>query len=86
MQFIDSSIIGTHRHAAAGKKGGPDNGVGRSRGGLSNKIHAVVDGLPVKLLLTAGQASDKATAPALIDALPAAKAFVADRRYDAISF
>jgi transposase len=41
--------------------------------------------LPVKLLLTAGQASDKATAPALVEALPAATAFVADRGYDAMS-
>ncbi len=40
-------------------------------------------GLPVKLLLTPGQASDKATAPALVEALPAANAFVGDRGYDA---
>ncbi len=52
---------------------------------MSTKIHAVVDerGLPVKLLLTQGQASDKATAPALVEALPPAKAFVGDRGYDA---
>jgi transposase len=52
---------------------------------LSTKIHAVVDelGLPVKLMLTPGQASDKATAPALVTALPAASAFVGDRGYDA---
>jgi transposase len=51
---------------------------------LSTKIHAVVDerGLPVRLLLTAGQASDKATAPALIDGLPTARALVADRGYN----
>jgi transposase len=52
---------------------------------LSTKIHAVVDerGLPVKLVLTPGQASDKTTAPTLIEALPAAHAFVGDRGYDA---
>jgi transposase len=51
---------------------------------LSTKIHAVVDeyGLPVKLLLTQGQASDKATAPALLEGLPTAKAFIGDRGYD----
>ena len=34
--------------------------MGRSRGGLTNKIHAVVDtnGLPVRLGLTAGEAHD----------------------------
>ena len=56
----------------------------RQRGGLSTKIHAVVDeqGLPVRLLLSAGQASDKTVAPSLIEALPPAKAFIADRGYD----
>ena len=34
--------------------------MGRSRGGLTSKIHAVVDtnGLPVRLALTAGEAHD----------------------------
>jgi transposase len=39
-------------------------------------------GLPVKLLLTPGQASDKAAAPALLDGLPTASAVVGDRGYD----
>jgi transposase len=44
----------------------------------------VVDehGLPVKLLLTAGHASDKATAPALLEGLPTSQAVIADRGYD----
>jgi putative transposase len=38
----------------------PDHAVGRSRGGLSTKIHQLVDGngLPLVALLTAGQAGD----------------------------
>ena len=34
--------------------------MGRSRGGLTSKIHAVVDnkGLPLRLALTAGEAHD----------------------------
>jgi transposase len=50
---------------------------------LSTKIHAVVDqhGLPVKLLITPGQASDKAAAPILLDALPPGTV-VADRGRD----
>ena len=38
----------------------PDHAVGRSRGGLSTKIHQLVDGngLPLVVLLTAGQAGD----------------------------
>jgi hypothetical protein len=38
------------------KKGGEDHTIGRSRGGLSTKINAVVDenGLPVRIMLTPG--------------------------------
>lgn len=39
-------------------------------------------GLPVRLALTAGQASDKAAAPALLEQMPAATIVVADRGYD----
>ena len=38
--------------------------------------------MPVRLLLSPGQASDKTLAPALIETLPPAKAFIADRGYD----
>ena len=40
------------------------------------------DGLPVRLLLTGGQASDKTAVPELPAGLPAAQALVADRGYD----
>ena len=40
------------------------------------------DGLPVRLLITPGQASDKAAVPALLHDLPPAHALVADRGYD----
>lgn len=39
-------------------------------------------GLPVRFLLSPGQASDKAAAPALLDGLPASRALVGDRGYD----
>ena len=67
------------------KKGGSDHAIGRSRGGLTTKIHAVVDaqGLPVRLVISPGQASDKTIAPSLLANLPAAQALVADRGYDA---
>ncbi|MEW6124573.1 MAG: IS5 family transposase [Pseudomonadota bacterium] len=85
LHLIDSSIIRAHQHAAGGKKGGPDHAIGRSRGGLSTKINALVnqDGLPLRIVLSAGQASDKAAVAALIDGLPPAPALVADRGYDA---
>src|SRR5690606_35698219 len=42
-----------------GKKGDRDHCLSRSRGGLTTKIHAVVDaqGLPIRLSLTAGKAT-----------------------------
>src|SRR5690606_20439067 len=52
------------------KKGGPDHAIGRSRGGLSTKINALVDqdGLPLRIVLSAGQASDKAAVEARLTA------------------
>ena len=43
------------------KKGGPDNAIGRSRGGLSTKINAAVDeqGLPVRLSCRRGRPPTK---------------------------
>jgi transposase len=43
------------------------------------------DGLPVRLLITSGQASDKAAVPDLLRGLPAASALVADRGYDSMA-
>ena len=53
---------------------------------MSTKIHAVVDqdGLPIKLLITPGQASDKTIAPQLLGALPPG-CVVADRGYDSMA-
>ena len=61
--------------------------MGKSRGGLSTKIHAAVDALgnPVRLLLTAGQASEHTQAEALIEGFNAG--FVlADKGYDSDAF
>ena len=41
------------------------------------------DGLPIRIVLSAGQASDKAAVAELIEGLPPARALVADRGYDA---
>ena len=40
-------------------------------------------GLPIRIVLSAGQASDKAAVPALIEGLAPARALIADRGYDA---
>lgn len=64
-----------------GKKGGRDHCLGRSRGGLTTKIHALVDaqGRPIKLTLTAGQKSDIASAADLIKELPEGAMLLADK-------
>src|SRR5947199_7123401 len=50
-------------------------GFGRSRGGLSTKIHLAVDGrgLPMRILLTAGQAGDNPQLLALLDGINVAR-------------
>lgn len=59
--------------------------MGRSRGGLTSKIHAVVDacGLPIGLSLSEGQAYDGHQALPLLSDLPAKAIVLADRAYDA---
>ena len=59
--------------------------MGRSRGGLTTKIHAVVDakGLPIRLGLTPGQAYDGEAAMELLNALPENAMVLADKAYDA---
>lgn len=52
---------------------------------MSTKINAVVDddGLPIRLLLSPGQSSDKEGAVPLIRSLTRSRELVADRGYDA---
>jgi len=58
--------------------------MGRSRGGLTTKIHALVDamGLPIALKLTEGQAADGRSAEDMFDTVLAGNILLADRAYD----
>ena len=58
--------------------------MGRSRGGLTTKIHALVDaeGRPVRLGLTPGQAGDAPAAGPFLSGLAPGATLVADRAYD----
>ena len=58
--------------------------MGRSRGGLTTKIHAVVDaeGRPIRLELIAGQAHDGSVATGLLGGLGDGATLLADRAYD----
>jgi transposase len=78
---IDSSSVRAHQHAAgARKKGGcttewvedlavDREALGRSRGGLTSKIHLAVDarGLPMSVILSPGQAGDNPQLLPLLD-------------------
>lgn len=68
-----------------GKKGDRDNCLGRSKGGLTSKIHAVVDGqgLPIRLSLTAGQRHDGLAANNLLNHVGSGTIVLADKAYDA---
>ena len=59
--------------------------MGRSRGRLTTKVHAVVDarGLPLELLLTPGQAADCPAATRLLGRLRPGTILLADKAYDA---
>ena len=58
--------------------------MGRSRGGLTTKIHALVDaeGLPIALKLTEGQAHDGRSAQDMLGDLAEGQILLADRAYD----
>ena len=58
--------------------------MGRSRGGLTTKIRALVDasGLPIALKLTEGQAHDGRSAQGLFDHIAPGQILLADRAYD----
>src|SRR5262249_5055076 len=57
VQMIDTSVVRVHQHGACITRNRRQS-MGRSRGGLTSQIHALVDtnGLPVRLALTAGEA------------------------------
>jgi transposase len=71
------------REKTDGTAGQDEQALGRSRGGFGTKIHAAVSGLglPVKLVLTPGQAADVTQAKALIEDVPFA-VVIGDRGYD----
>ena len=62
--------------------------IGRTKGGLNSKLHAVCDGKGrlIVMLLSEGQMSDHKAARLMFDALPPAKELLGDRGYDSDQF
>jgi transposase len=84
VQMIDTSIVRVHQHGGCAG-GGETRLMGRSRGGLTTKIHACVDtnGMPVRLELTTGEALDNRLVTELLSDLKSGAMLLADRGYDA---
>ena len=84
VQMIDTSVVRVHQHGACVADNNHQD-MGRSRGSLTSKIHAVVDtnGLPVHLALTPGEAHDNRLCSVLLSALLPQTGLLADRGYDA---
>jgi transposase len=79
---IDSSVVRAHQHAAGARKGGLEadhaarrQALGRSRGGLTTKLHTIGDGRGRNLAtrLTPGQDADTAQLLGLVDAVRVAR-------------
>jgi transposase len=83
--IVDGTIVRVHQHGSGARGGTKTQAIGRSRGGLTTKIVALVDALGnlVRFVLLPGQRHDSAgVAPLLTDldfaALLADKAFDSD--------
>lgn len=84
VQMIDTSIVRVHQHEACITRYQRQS-MGRSRVGLTSKIHAAVDsdGLPIRLALSPGEAHDVRLAGKLLSRLKSGPMLRADRGYDA---
>lgn len=82
--LMDATIVRAHACAAGYVKSSQDaQALGRSKGGLSTKIHALVDalGLPLKFIVTPGQRNDITQAQSLIKG-EKNSTIIADKGYD----
>ncbi|HEU0083250.1 MAG TPA: IS5 family transposase, partial [Bradyrhizobium sp.] len=68
-EIIDGTIVTVHQQASGAKGGAEKNAIGRSRGGLTSKIVALVDALGnlVRFILLPGQRHDSVGVARLID-------------------
>ena len=81
----DLSQCTSHGFKSAVKKGDLGRLIGRTKGGMNTKLHAVTDQnrRALSFFMTAEQISDYTGAAALLDSLPAAQWILGDRGYDA---
>jgi len=86
---VDATLVRAHQHAAGGAGGYFAQALGRSRGGLTTKIHTLCDalGYPLFCLLTGGERHESTQASALLRQAPAGfNSLLADAGYDSDAF
>jgi transposase len=83
---VDATIVRAHQDPSGAPNAGGHEQIGRSRGGPTTKVHAVVDALgnPVRLMLTVGQAHEMTVASELLSETSNAYV-VADSAYSSAS-
>lgn len=83
--MIDSSTtVRVHKHGSSSRRDGEARAIGRSRGGVTTKIHVAVDrqGHPASMHLTPGQVADCTQAKTLLADMPEGVRVIADKAYD----
>jgi transposase len=82
--ILDASVVRTHQDGAGGPGGPRVNAIGRSRGGFSTKLHAVVtlEGHPIEVRATPGEQHESTVAEELLDFVRGTVC-LADGGYDA---
>ena len=88
--LIDSTIVKAHPHAPGARREGglaKSEGLGRSRGGFTTKLHAVVSetGSLVRYVLTGGEAHDITQAETLVASRDGV-GVIGDRAYGSDAF
>lgn len=85
--IVDGSVVRAHQDAAGGKGGSNKNALGRSRGGFSTKVHAIVDtkARPIHIAFTPGQRHEMVKAMDLLD-YARGNALIGDTGYDSGDF
>lgn len=90
---VDGSIVRAHKAAAGARRNGLTseenaeiNGLGRSRGGFSTKLHVLTDGqgIPLSVTITPGQSNEGPEFPNLMEA-STISIFRKDKRPEALS-
>ena len=81
--MLDSSYVKAQRSASSLKSDGNDRGIGRSRGGMTSKIHLLSNTLaqPMDFIITGGEVHDSKIASVLLTR-NRMKRLLADKAYD----